>query len=114
MGIVYEVSCTACDYRATVYEGAGMESVCVAAVCPDCRELREASRPAPLQAPPPGLEVAVDDRCEECGTKLAPWRASEELAEPSFGHLTAGETLATGPCPRCGSAVEARETGLWD
>ena len=84
MGTVYEVSCTACDYRATVYAGAGMESVSVAAVCPHCRELREASRPAPLQAPAPGLEVASTIAVRSAEPSLRRG-ARRELAEPSFG-----------------------------
>ena len=114
MGSIYEVTCTACDYRATVYEGAGMESVIAPAVCPQCRELRDASRPVFLGPDLSRVRDGAEVHCEVCGTKLQPWRPGGELTEPSFGQLTTEDTLTTGPCPRCGSPVEAHETGLWD
>lgn len=115
MGTVYDITCRTCLYTDAVYEGAGMEVLIAPAVCPTCREMRSVSRPVDLGDDPSRTREPVGpDICEECSTPLQPWRPQDVLGDPAFGQLDGSEQVPTGPCPKCGGRVEARESGVWD
>ena len=64
-----------------------MEAVLTTAVCPRCRELREAGRPAPLEPTGASLSHALDEWCEsgrnaaDLGGKLSTTEDTEDAEE---------------------------------
>jgi hypothetical protein len=95
------------ERRVELLAGFGVEGIKMELrVCLDCREIVSMAVEDRLRRPDPSPDL---NHCPDCG--------GENLQPLSYEVLDGDETepsVRSGPCPRCGAAVNVYCAGVWD